>query len=170
MKRKFIITTFGFVIGSLMGLTLCVRHNKTIEEVYIKPDTTAYFFNKSAKEGLKDALIYYEIEYPEIVYAQAIQETGTFRSKLCKKDNNLFGLYNSRTKQYYKFEHWTESVEMYKNRIQNRYKSNEDYYTFLNRICYASDSNYVNTLKKIVINEGKNINSKRIRNTSGDKK
>lgn len=141
-----------------------------LEETYIFPDTTIEFFNKTPKDGILEAIEYYEIQYPEIVYAQSIHETGNFRSKLCIRNNNLFGLYNSRTKQYYKFNHWTESVEMYKNKIQNRLKKDEDYYVFLNRICYASDSNYISTIKRIVINESKNSKSKGTRNTSSNKK
>ena len=34
------------------------------------------FMEKSAKEGLKEALMYYNIQHPEIVYAQVILETG----------------------------------------------------------------------------------------------
>ncbi len=50
------------------------------------------------------------------------------------------------------FNHWSESVIFYKNRIQNRYKSNETYYQFLNRIRYAEDPYYISKLKKVVNN------------------
>ena len=110
-----------------------------------------YFFLTETPdyELLKKALIYYEIEYPEIVFAQAILETGHFRSKLCKENNNLFGLYNSKKKEYFKFSHWAESVEAYKNYIQYKYFYG-DYYLFLDSIGYASDPQYINKVKNIV--------------------
>ena len=96
------------------------------------------------------ACVYYDIHTPEVVIAQAILETGHYRSEGCKKDNNLFGLYNSYKKEYFKFDHWTESVKAYKNMIQYRYKDGEDYHMFLDRIGYAEDSLYNNKLKNII--------------------
>lgn len=51
------------------------------------------------------------ILYPKIVLAQAILETGWFRSSVCRNKHNLFGLTNPRTGKYYEFNHWTESVQ-----------------------------------------------------------
>lgn len=108
------------------------------------------FLLKSPEEGLIEALDYYAVKHPNIVYAQAILETGHFRSKVYREYNNLFGLYNSRTKSYYKFNHWSESVVAYLNYIQYRYKPPDDYYKFLSDIGYAEDPKYINKLKRIV--------------------
>lgn len=118
--------------------------------------TVPTFMNKSAEEGLKEALIYYDIKFPEIVYAQAVLETGHFKSTGCLKHNNLFGLYDSKAKRYHRFNHWVESVVAYKKWIQRRYRPPEDYYVFLKRIKYAGDPEYINKLKQIV-----NSNDKR---------
>lgn len=129
-----------------------------IDSIITKTDTIVIgpgFMSESPKEGLWKALLYCDIKHPEIVYAQAILETGHFTSKGCTRDQNLFGLYNSRKKQYYKFDHWFESVIAYKKWIQNRYKEPEDYYAFLKRIGYAEDLNYINKVKTIVENECK---------------
>lgn len=120
------------------------------------PDTIAsppVFMSKSAKEGLREALEFYNIQQPDIVYAQAILETGHFRSVGCVKHNNLFGLYNSKARRYCRFNHWTESVIAYKEWIQRRYKPPESYYSFLKRIHYASDPTYISKLKQIVKKE-----------------
>lgn len=102
--------------------------------------------NKSVYEACE----YYNINNPEIVVAQAILETGHYRSEGCKKDNNLFGLYNSYKREYFKFSHWTESVKAYKNMIQYKQKEGEEYFSFLKRISYAEDSLYNNKLKNII--------------------
>lgn len=111
------------------------------------------FMDKPAKEGLKESLTYYNIQHSDIVYAQAILETGHFKSVGCLEHNNLFGLYNSKTKRYYRFNHWSESVIAYREWIQRRYKPPEDYYRFLSRIRYASDTTYIVKLKQIVKNQ-----------------
>lgn len=118
-------------------------------EVRARPNCPSFFF-QDAETGLSEALRYYYIDSPEIVFAQAVLETGHFRSRACKEDNNLFGLYNFRTKQYMKFKHWSESVEAYANYIQYKLKPNEDYYEFLDRIGYAEDPNYIEKVKEIV--------------------
>lgn len=104
--------------------------------------------DKSPEEGLLEALKYYDVHHPEIVYAQAVLETGWFKSKGCTRDNNLFGLRHR--KGYYKYNHWSESVLAYKEKIQSRYKEGEDYYSFLSRIHYAESPEYNKVLKQIV--------------------
>lgn len=110
--------------------------------------TEPSFYNKSPEEGLWEALEYYDIQYKEIVYAQALLETGNFKSSGCRKKNNLFGLMQG--KKLRTFNHWAESVKMYKEKIQSRHRAGEDYYKFLKRIRYATNPNYINVLKKIV--------------------
>lgn len=58
------------------------------------------------------------IRHPKIVLAQAILETGWFRSPLCRNRHNLFGLTNPQTGKYYEFNHWTESVRAYYTKVQ----------------------------------------------------
>lgn len=106
------------------------------------------FMDKTPQEGLMEALEYYEIHHKEIVYAQAVIESGNFKSKLSRNNNNIFGIRHG--KRYRRYNHWSECVLDYKNRIQNRYKEGEDYYHFLKRIRYATNPNYTNVLKKIV--------------------
>ena len=134
--------------------------NKKVSCLYTKESSDTFkvkpkFLTQSPKDGLEEALIYYKVHHEDIVYAQAILETGHFKSRVCLEYNNLFGLYNSRKKQYYRFNHWSESVIAYKNWIQRRYKPSEDYYIFLDRIKYAESIEYIPLLKKIV-NKRKN--------------
>ena len=82
------------------------------------------------------------ILYPKIVLAQAILETGWFRSSVCKNKHNLFGLTNPRTGKYYEFNHWTESVRAYYTKVQYKYKGG-NYLLWLDEIGYAEDPNYL---------------------------
>lgn len=89
------------------------------------------------------------IRYPKIVLAQAILETGWFRSPLCRDRHNLFGLTNPRTGKYYEFGHWTESVKAYYDMVQYRYKGG-NYLLWLRDIGYAEDPNYVRSVIKVL--------------------
>lgn len=148
MDRLFTLSIV-FILGLFFGYHLRNGKNNSKEkeqtECVIKPT----FFSQTPKEGLKEALNYYNIQHKDIVYAQAVLETGHFKSKGCVEDNNLFGLYNSRKGEYHKFNHWHESVKAYKEWIQSKYDGKKDYYDFLISICYAQDSNYVKVVKTI---------------------
>ena len=99
------------------------------------------------------------IRHPKIVLAQAILETGWFRSPLCRNRHNLFGLTNPNTGKYYEFNHWTESVWAYMTKVQYRYcqkkqmsQSSVDYLMWLQQIGYAEDPRYVRELIKVMQN------------------
>ena len=89
------------------------------------------------------------IQHEKIVLAQAILETGWFTSSVCRHKNNLFGLTNPRTGQYYEFRHWTESVRAYYEKVQYRYKGG-NYLLWLKNIGYAEDPRYVSSLIRIL--------------------
>lgn len=97
------------------------------------------------------------IKYPKIVLAQAILETGWFKSSVCRNKHNLFGLTNPRTKDYYGFNHWTESVKAYYTKVQYRYyqknkkiKGDVDYLIWLRDLGYAEDKGYVRAIIRVL--------------------
>ena len=104
--------------------------------------------NELTIENLYAALKKHGIKYPKIVLAQAILETGRFRSRVCNENNNLFGLRHSTG--YYVFDHWEESVIAYKNKVQYKHRDNENYYAFLKRIGYSTSKDYVRRVREIV--------------------
>lgn len=89
------------------------------------------------------------ILYPKIVLAQAILETGWFRSSVCRNKHNLFGLTNPRTRKYYEFNHWTESVRAYYTKVQYKYKGG-NYLLWLDEIGYAESPNYILEIIKVI--------------------
>ena len=162
MKQK----TFNVIISILVIILYAILLTKSftskneirVLEVpvrYTEPIQEPTFKDKSPEEGLKEALAYYGIKCPNIVYAQAILETGHFKSDVCQSKNNLFGLYDSSNKKYYEFSHWSESVLAYKNYIQSKYKSDSSYYKFLQSINYAEDPTYIKKVKRLVNNKSK---------------
>lgn len=158
MKQKVFNVLISLVVGALGAIQVhsCSKEYKPpeikvvlhIDNKDIQPD----FFSKSPQEGLMEALEYYEVKHPQIVYAQAVLETGHFKSNVCLNYNNLFGLYDSKNKDYYKFNHWAESIVAYKEWIQKKYQPPNNYYAFLEEINYAEEKSYTILLKEIVKN------------------
>lgn len=125
--------------------------NERLAEIAGKDSPIYNNVNTGAKEltieNLYAALKKHGIKYPKIVLAQAILETGRFRSRVCNEYNNLFGLRHS--KGYYSFDHWEESVIAYKNKVQYKHRDGEGYYSFLKRIGYASAPDYIYKVREI---------------------
>ena len=157
--------SFGFALVSLIICIVVIvdiksntkeisRLNNKLDSLIVNNNNYSYsyiitFVNKTPEEGIDEALQYYNIKHPTIVKAQAILETAHFTSDLCIKNNNLFGLYDSKNKRYYSYNHWWESIEAYKKLVQRKYNNSKYYYMFLEDIKYAKDEEYINKLKEI---------------------
>ena len=120
-----------------------IRHNNQQVLSYYTGDsqelTLANLIDVIEEVGLSNQLF---------VLAQAVLETGHFTSPVCKNYHNLFGLYDSKHKDYYRFARWEDSVIGYQKFIQYRYKGG-NYLQFLKRIGYAEDPRYTTTVAKI---------------------
>ena len=105
---------------------------------------------KLSEENLYNELVAQGVDFPEIVTAQAILETGHFKSYACLQQNNLFGLRDNKG-TYMSFPHWTDAVATYKKYIQRyNHPVPEDYYAYLQELGYAEDPQYIDKLKQIV--------------------
>ena len=107
--------------------------------------------------NLYQEIIRNDIKHPKIVLAQAILETGWFRSPFCRNRHNLFGLTNPKTGKYYEFNHWMESLRAYYTKVQYRYSqknrinsSDVDYLKWLRDIGYAEDPRYIQTVVQVM--------------------
>ena len=152
------VVPWSVVIALLLQVKSIVSQQPKVETVPVieVADTIINeqpkFFSQTPKEGLEEALSYYGLKHKDIVYAQAVLETGHFKSDLCLNGNNLFGLYDSKNHRYYTFDHWKDCVIAYKEMIQYKYKDGDDYLNFLKEIGYARDSEYICKLKKLIKN------------------
>lgn len=107
-----------------------------------------YTGEEFSRKTLYNYILECRIKSPKIVYAQAILETGSFKSRLFNTHNNLFGFRGSQG--YICYNNWRESVDHYSRWQEENYKGG-DYYAFLTKIHYAEDSSYVSKLKRITI-------------------
>jgi len=148
MYKNICLLLVGLILGYIISPT--VKKYAFVEPVIqtdtvILTDTVYVNIPKLNKENLRKELIKQGIINPEIVLAQALLETNHFQSRVCREENNLFGLMKNGS--YRTFKNWPECVTAYKNLIQNRYKEHENYFVFLDRIGYAEDPEYIQKIK-----------------------
>lgn len=115
-----------------------------------------------------DEIVKAGILYPEIVYAQAVLESGAFKSKLANLNNNLFGMRMpmqrrttaiGKSRGYSIYKNWKQSVADYKlwqnNLFKKKVMSLYEYKKYLNSR-YSESKNYTAKLNSIIrINKNK---------------
>lgn len=144
MRKIIFILLFCFISMSF-NKTEIIYYQSSKEE---KMDTS-FLQSELNDSTLYLALLYYEVKHPKAVMAQAKLESANYTSSYCKKNNNFLGLYNSSKKRYYKFDHWTDCIQGYKDMVEYKLKDGENYYDFLRRIKYAEDVAYIHKIKEI---------------------
>lgn len=103
-----------------------------------------------------------KIQHPEMVYRQAMLESGYLRSKLCTRSNNIFGMKRPRTRVTYAnrktvyggyatFDSWVHSVADYK--MWQGYAVIRSYPSFLKKKKYSTNPKYISLLKSVFIRE-----------------
>lgn len=112
------------------------------------------------------------IKFPDIVFAQAVLESGHFKSQLFINQNNLFGMkapkkrettaINKGKKEYALYNDWDSSIEDYQlwQEFTLKNKGNltrSQYFALLSRV-YASDKKYVSSLKRVIIDNQEILN------------
>lgn len=149
MKQRIFSILMLLLIEVLFYVDYQRNHKIPTDVNILRIEQPEFLLSEAPDDYLMEALEYYKVQYKDIVYAQAILETGHFKSRVCKEYNNLFGLYDSSQGDYYRFDHWSDSIVAYLSYIQSKYKPPNDYYQFLIEIGYAEDPDYVSKVKQI---------------------
>ena len=125
-------------------------------------------FSSPAQMPLTKENVYHEIKkqgikYPELVFAQAMLESGELRSKLTRTNHNIFGMKlpsvretlakGSRHNHAY-YIHWTESIRDYKLYqdfvIQKKGLTNyKKYLAYINRV-YSQTGDYYKRISRVI--------------------
>lgn len=142
-----LLVVFSMILGIILGAMGAANIiEKSPETVYIKqhkPDHKAL-----NQENVLYWLNYFEVQYPEIVLAQSIQECGwKYDSYRAETYNNIFGFETGAGAL--SFGHWVGSVIYYK-KWQDTYYPGGDYLEFLESYGYAADTLYTVKVKQIV--------------------
>lgn len=152
MKQCFVIIILWLAVLTIAILRINDKPPEIQEVIILHEKYDNFFEEKEANVvTMLTACEYFGIKYPHIVTAQAILESGNFKSEVFREYNNPFGLYNSNKKDYFKFKHWTDAILAYQTMIEYKYKGG-DYYQFLDVMDYAEDPDYIRKVKAIESN------------------
>lgn len=141
----------GFIFGGLVAF-LCTYHHFDLKDKTCPDDPSPTIRNILTVDSLTAYNVYKHcinngVAYPAIVTAQSIQESGwDYESYNATDRNNILGIGGADPMT---FDHWQDCIDYYRDRIQSRYTGG-DYYEFLERIGYASDSAYCDKVRSIV--------------------
>lgn len=152
----FILIVFSFFLGLLTGYLKkenYILNNLSNEQRLIILNNDKEF-NISKFENLIKIL---NFKFPEIILAQSIIETDSFRSNIFRENHNLFGMKvatkrvtinkgENRGHAYY--DDWRESVfdyAFYNSTYLHSINTEDDYFNYLKN--YAEDSLYVKKVK-----------------------
>lgn len=125
--------------------------------------------NKTESISITHELLYEQItekniKFPEVVFAQAVLESGHFKAQIFKTKNNLFGMrvpkkrettaINKGKKGYAKYHSWNSSIDDYllwqEFTLKNKNQLTKTQYLSLLGKIYAKDKKYISSLKRVM--------------------
>jgi uncharacterized FlgJ-related protein len=129
------------------------------KKIILMKQIEVYEIYPPSQEMLAFAIRDMGIKFPEMVFKQAMLESGWLKSRLAKKQNNLFGMKMPRKREtfatkkgknnYAYYESWAHSVADYKLYQDNR--NITDINSFLSNSKYSQTHNYKERLMAIKI-------------------
>ena len=150
---SYCLTITGLLL--LVTIVMSIESPKEIHTEHYKDRFIVVYRDKPDK-FTKEKLVQYlkdlNIKFPEVVYAQAVIESGNFTSKKFIEDNNLFGMRKAKSRctlafgtgTYAKFKTWRESVidyALYQTAFAKKCRTRAEYVNHLARN-YATSGNY----------------------------
>lgn len=155
--KKFWNLLIAAAIFAAVGFTSGVKVNTIVDKIPVIIRSNEVKFSP---ENLKKEIARLNIKFGDIVYKQAVLETGGFTSNIFKNNNNLFGMKKPALRpttvvgeqfNHAVFNTWQESVidmAIWNGVYCKDIKTEEEYYTLLQAI-YAEDPSYVSRLKAL---------------------
>lgn len=147
----------GLLFSSL-GFGTAIKFNQAIEKI---PVIIRINEQEFSEKNLKKEIDKLGFKYPDIIYAQAIEETGNFKSIVFRENNNLFGLKLPNLRptlaigenlNHAKFKNWHESLAeraLWEAQNASNIYSEKEYYQLLDAI-YAEKPGYSTRLKNLI--------------------
>ena len=150
----------AFLVGRRVRLSDLSEYEKELIVLNIQQEK-----NKFTEEKFITLINELNLRFPHIVMAQALLETGNFKSKVFLQNNNCFGMKQAQVRvntakgtslNHAYYDTWLESVydyAFYQCRYMSKTSSENEYYAALDA-SYAEASKYSETLKGIVEKRG----------------
>ena len=124
--------------------------------------------DNATHSGVYNEILEQGLEFPDIVFAQAVLESGGFTSRLTKENNNIFGMRRPTKRPttsvgmshgYAVYGSWRESIEdyaLFQEMLFSKHKfTRASYLEYIDRY-YSTTKGYKNRVLRI-IKEFKNI-------------
>lgn len=156
------LNSVAIVAAAVFAMSIAPIFNSEIDPLIRDQYIFSYYDNlPMTKENVARVIKDLKIKYPEIVYRQAMIESGGLRSNICKNGKNLFGMKRPGSRKTYamkkayhkhaQYQTWLHSVADYR-LWQNRKRiKTTNYYTFLKGCGYAQNPAYIKQLKGVKI-------------------
>jgi uncharacterized FlgJ-related protein len=153
-----VLVTIGWVSGTNRYIINKITHTTEVT------DTLIVHGEKFSEEKLVELLKNCNFKYPYIVLAQAKLESGDFKSKIFKQNNNMFGMKKPRRRTttastekngYAYYRDWIDCVYdygFYSCCNLSEVNSEEEYYAVLSDR-YAEDPSYIEKLRELISRE-----------------
>lgn len=156
LKQYILGLLFVGLLFSSLGFTSAVKFNNFIEKIPVIIKSNETF----SPEEVKKEIIRLNLAYPDIIYAQCIIESNSFKSNIFKNNNNCLGMKLAKSRpttaigedfKHAKYENWKDCIKDYAlwQASYARNLSKEQYLQLLGEV-YAEDSEYKNKLIKLI--------------------
>ena len=160
ISTSVLILMFGsFLLGRFAKFSVLDEYEKELLIISLEEERNSF-----SRDKLVEELKRLNVKYPHIVMAQAIIESGNFKSRIFKENNNLFGMKEAGVRvntavgtqhghAYY--SNWMELMYDYafnQSRYLGNIKSEQQYFSYLGN-SYAEADHYVKTLKTVIERE-----------------
>jgi len=150
----------SFIFGRFLRFQSLDEYEKELVVVSLEKEK-----NKFTEEKFISELKRLNVKFPYIVMAQAIAETGHYKSQVFKENNNLFGMKQATVRintakgtqnghAYY--DNWYQSIydyAFYQCRYLGQINSESEYYLYLSSSYAEAGDGYVKLLKNIIETE-----------------
>ena len=152
-----VLVISSFILGRFIRFKSLDTYEKELIVISLEKEK-----NKFSEEKFISELKRLNVKFPYIVMAQAIAETGHYKSQVFKENHNLFGMKQATVRintakgtqnghAYY--DHWESSVEDYGYYQATtglvKAETDQQYYNMLSQMGYAEDPNYILKVKKL---------------------
>jgi uncharacterized FlgJ-related protein len=171
VSKKYLIYIIGILaIAFTAGFTSNMGEK---EKPQLSQEEVVLIINKNINSSFQPNQLYdylkeLNVKFPEIVFAQAVLETGNFTSKLYRENHNCFGMKLSSRRPtttheqdngHALYENWRASVldyAFYQTAYLNDLKTKDEYMAFIESN-YSETPGYTDRLKDIVNNIDKHL-------------
>lgn len=150
---------FLFICGLAFGYGTILGYKQT-QVISLEQEELVVLLNNQENKNFKPDSVYnfllsIRAPFPHILYAQAILESGNFKSDIFRSNNNCYGMRNPNRRVtmsigdqygYAIYRTWKECVIdrcFYNSLYLGDIKTEEQYYEYLSKSGYAEDPTYI---------------------------